>query len=238
MPRKMKQQPALPTAYMMMYMFFLLFEMFYVFLLWSSYGNPDGKFKNLYITVKNNINTYVAAGLIFLTISSFVFPGIGWLAFVITLWRVAEMCCTKNERFGDGLNYGWGRYYPDSATYFNEAEIERDPDGTRAAYSSAVGDTEDRYWLSKLAKYENRIADKLYDERWNAKLVYEKDGCGNGEWIIPKQRVNINTGCEDYLCNGGCNKCSIKEYGNIFEMMNTPRPLYTTSLLSKEMGSS
>jgi hypothetical protein len=200
MPQKNKKKMAITNAYIMMYMFFLLLEIIYIFLIWSSYGNPDGKFKNLYITVKNNINTYVAVGIIFLTISSLIIPGIGWLAFVLTLWRVAEMCCTKNERFGDSLNYGWLEYYQDSAKYFNEAEIERDPDGTRAAYSSAVGDTEDLYWLSKLSKNN-----KLYN---------------------------------DHMCDGRCDRCYIKNYGNIFEMMNTPRPLYTTSLLSKEMKSS
>ena len=202
MPNKIKKQNVLSNAYITFYMFFLLLEMIYIFLIWSSYGNPDGKFKNLYITLKNNINTYVAVGLIFLTISSFIFPGIGFLAFIVTLWRVAEMCCSKNERFSDFLNYRWLGYCPDSEKYFNEAEIERDPDGTRAAYSSAVGDTEDLYWLSKLSK--NNISSNLYN---------------------------------DHICDGSCNKC-LKEYGNIFEMMNTPRPLYTTSLLSKELRSS
>jgi hypothetical protein len=234
MSRKIKQQTTFPNAYMTLYMFFIVLEIFYVSLLVSPYANNDENLKKIYITVKNNINTYIMTGLIFLTISSFLFPGIGWSAFVITLWRVAEICCTKNERFGDGLNYSFGRYYPDSSIYFNEAEIERDLDGTRAAYSSAVGDTEDIYWLSKLAKYENKIADK----KWNEKLVYTKDGFWYNNYIIPKIKDKSVTERGDYLCDIGCNKCSIKEYGDIFEMMNTPRPLYTTSLLSKEIGSS
>jgi hypothetical protein len=238
MPRKNKQQTDFPNGYMTLYMFFVLLEIFYIFLLLSPYGKSDKNLKKIYITVKNNINTYIMIGLIFLTISSFVFPGIGWLAFVITLWRVAEMCCTKNEEFGDGLNYSFNRYYQDNSTYFNEAEIERNLDGTRAAYSSAVGDTEDIYWLSKLAKYKNQIANKSYNKKWNEKLVYVKDGCGCNNYIIPQIKENSITECGDYLCDSGCNKCSIKEYGNIFEMMNTPRPLYTTSLLSKEIGSS
>lgn len=142
------------------------------------------------------------------------------------------------EGFGDGLHYGWGRYYPDSATFFNQGHIQRDQDGTRAAYSSAVGDVKDNYWLSKLAEYENKIVHLPIHAIRRKKFVYEKDGCPWGEWIIPKLKDQSVISKRDYLCNGGCDRCSIQEYGNLFESYNRPRPLYTTSLLAKEMNSS
>lgn len=239
MPKRSKIKVGAPavTLWMMLYMGLSLLELFYIFMLWSSYGNPDGKLKEFYIHIKRNINNFVLFGLIGLVLLSFVFPGIGWMAFIVTLWRVAEMCCSQKEGFGDGLHYGWGRYYPDSATFFNQAIIEREQDGTRAAYSSAVGDNKDAYWIAQLADYENRIAHQPVRAMRRKKMVFEKDGCGNGQWIIPKIKDKAVTGCMDYLCDGGCRKCSIQKYGNLFETLNTPRPLYTTSLLAKEMDS-
>ena len=125
---------------------------------------------------------YIIISFTLLTLSSIIFPGVGWFTFIITLFIVVRIHCNENFK----LN----QYYPDRII-FDEAELERDLDGTRAAYSSAVGDTEDIYWIPKIAKYKNLIL----------------------------------------------NKNDIKEYGNIFDMINTPRPLYTTSLLSKEIGS-
>lgn len=178
--------------YMIIYIILLLLEIYYIYLIWSSYKNSDEKFNNLYCIIKNNIIVYIVISFILLTISSFVFPVIGWFAFIMTLFIVFKIHCDKNENFSNMLNYKSRLYCPDSITYFNEAEIERNLDGTRSAYSSAVGDIEDIYWLPKLLKYQN------------------------------KNIINYD---------------NIKEYGNIFEMINTPRPLYTTSLLSKEIGS-
>jgi len=235
MPRRVKPNMTISTVYMILYMGFAMLELFYAFLLWSSYGNTDGKLRDMYQNIKQHLNMFVSLAVVFLIIFSFFFPGVGWIAFIITLWRVADFCCGQQEGFGDGLNYGWGRYYPDSATFFNQAHIEREQDGTRSAYSSAVGDVADSYWLAQLADYENRIAHRPIQAMRHKVLVYEKDGCGYGKWIIPKLKDETVSGCGDYLCNGGCNKCTIQQYGNIFESLNTPRPLYTTSLLAKEM---
>ena len=237
MPKRVKPNMTISTVYMVLYMGFAILELFYVSLLWSSYGNTNGKLQNIYQSIKQNLNIFTTFGFILLIMLSFFFPGIGWLAFIVTLWRVADLCCNKRENFGDGLHYGWGRYYPDSATFFNQAQIEREQDGTRAAYSSAVGDTEDSYWLAQLADYENKNVHRSIYSMRNKNLVFEKDGCGYGNYIIPKIKDMTVAGCGEYLCNSGCNKCSIQKYGNIFELLNTPRPLYTTSLLAKEMNS-
>lgn len=232
----------IPTAYMILYMTFFILELFYIAFLWSSHGNSEGKMKNVYNLIKRNSKAYVFFGLIFLVFFSILFPGIGFLAFIITLWRVVDMCCNKIERFGDGLLYGWGRYYPDSATFFNQGHIQRDQDGTRSAYSSAyssaLGDVKDNYWLSKLAEYENKIVHLPIHAIRRKNFVYEKDGCGYGNWIIPKLRDMSVISKKDFLCNGGCNPCSIQQYGNFFEDFNKPRPLYTTSTLANDMGSS
>lgn len=240
----MSKKSLVPTAYMMLYITLFILELFYISLVWSSYGDPEGRFKNLYLSIKRNTKAYVFFGLIFLVFLSILFPGIGFLAFVITLWRVADMCCRKVEgfgdvieEFGDGLLYGWGRYYPDSATFFNQGHLQRDQDGTRAAYSSAVGDVKDRYWLAKLAEYENKIVHLPIHAMRRKEFVYEKDGCGYGKYIIPKLKDVSVVSRQDFLCNEGCDRCSIQQYGNFFEAFNRPRPLYTTSTLAKEVGS-
>lgn len=237
MPRRAKPKMSAPSKYAMVYTIFLILELIYVFLLWSPYGKPDGMLHDMYQRIRNNLNLFVAFNTIYIVVYSFIFPGIGWLAFIITLWRVADLCCNK-ENFGDGLHYGWGRYYPDCATFFNQAHLEREQDGTRAAYSSAVGDNEDSYWLSQLSDYENKNAHRTIHVMCRKKLVFEKNGCGYGKWIIPEIKDKSIAACGYYLCDGGCDKCKIQKYGNIFEMLNEPRPLYTTSLLAKEMNSS
>ncbi len=234
----MFKKSLVPTTYMMLYLSLFILELFYISLIWSSYCDSEGRFKNFYQLIKGNIKAYVFFGLIFLVFFSILFPGIGFLAFIITLGKVADMCCNKVEGFGDGLLYSWGRYYPDSATFFNQGHLQRDQDGTRAAYSSALGDVKDNYWLSKLAEYENKIAHLPIHAIRRKKFVYEKDGCGYGKWIIPKLKDVSVVSRQGFLCNEGCNRCSIQQYGNFFEDFNRPRPLYTTSTLAKEIGSS
>jgi len=225
------------TTYMMLYLTLFILELFYIALSWSSYGDPGGRFKNFYQSIKGNIKAYVFFGLLFLVFFSTLFPGIGFLAFIITLGKVADMCCRKGEGFGDGLLYGRGRYYPDRATFFNQGHLQRDHDGTRAAYSSALGDVKDSRWLSKLAEYENKIVHLPIHAARRKEFVYEKDGCGYGKYIIPKLKDVSVAGRQDFLCNRGCDRCSIQQYGNFFEAFNRPRPLYTTSTLANEVGS-
>ena len=269
--------------YGVLYTVLMLIELGYVFLAWSPYGESNGAFKKFYQYIKQNLNTYVVFGLILLVVLGIFFPGLGYLAFGVTLYRVSEMCCKEN--FGDGLNYGWGslsapglgggslsapgqgggRYYPDDATFFNQGHIRRDQDGTKASYSSAVGDSKDVLNMAKLAEFENRINRVSASAMKRKVLEFQKDGCGcgvatdqaggNGNWIIPQIKDLTVTGPEQHLCNGttltgpglgtgvvgttsgGCNMCDIKKYGSIFEEQIRPRPLYTTSLLSREMGS-
>ena len=236
MPKISKLGKSTIEPYHMIYIGLFLLEICYIILLLSPYGDHNGFLKEYYLKIKENLLIFVIVGILFLTIFTLPFIGVGWLAFIITLYRVANMCCNK-EDFGNGLLYGGGRYYPDSATFFNQGHLERNCDETRAGYSSAVGDVKDKYLLKKLAECENKIVHEPFQDIYQKKLVYEKDGCGYGNWIIPEIKDVSPTKCTDYLCNGGCNKCTIQQYGNIFEMLNKPRPLYSTSLLASEMGS-
>jgi hypothetical protein len=190
------------NLYLVTYLCFFLLELAYIFVILSSYGK-DGRFNSLYFKIKLNLNYFLVFGFVFLTFFTMIFPGIGWLAFMITLYKIADMCCKQKEMFEQELYYGWGRYYPESATIYNEAELERENDGTSAAYSSAERDVEDKYWLSKL--YPIR---KLF----------------KNELEIEPQPFIYNE------CRG-----DIETYGSIFESLNTPRPLFTTSTLAKEM---
>lgn len=106
-----------------------------------------------------------------------------YLFFLIML-IVTSFVSVTTEGFGDGLLYGWGRYYPDTARVFNLPLLERDGSG----YSSSVGDNKDAYRIKTLARLENRI-----------------------------------------------DSCNIQKYGNIFEQLIRPKPLYTTSLLAREL---
>lgn len=172
----------IPSIYASIYLILLLLEIVYIFLIWSKYGEPDGMFHKMYQFIRNNLSLYVMFNIVYLSMYSFIFPGIGWLAFTITLWRVADMCCNK-ENFSNISYNKIGPYYPycpNTETIFNHAYLERQKDGTEAGYSSAVGDTYKPY----------------------------------------------------------SHKCTLKQYADMFERLHRPRPLYTTSLLSKEMKSS
>ena len=35
-----------------------------------------------------------------------IFPGIGWLAFMITLYKIADMCCKQKEMFEQDCTMG------------------------------------------------------------------------------------------------------------------------------------
>ena len=186
-----KQKMLSASTYTIVYIVLFILELLYVSLLWSPYGKPDGMLHNMYQTIKNNLRLFVIFNIMYLAIYSFIFPGIGWLSFIVTLWRITNPCY-NNENFRNELHDGLGRYCPDYKTFFNEAHLEREQDGTRAAYSSAVGDNEDIYWL---ANHPKNI---------------------NARYPIHPMRM--------------------KKF--VFEMLNEPRSLYTTSLLAKEMKSS
>jgi hypothetical protein len=149
-----------------------------------------------------------------------IFPGIGWLFFIITLYKIAQIC-NQREEFGDGFYYAWSRYYPESATIYNEAELERE---NEASYSAADGDSKNRYWVSKLHP--------------NSELLFKRDECTYNNKFIPEILTNedeMEIEKKPFLCNSGCNRCDIKTYGSIFESWNTPRGLFTTSTMAKEM---
>jgi hypothetical protein len=149
------------------------------------------------------------------------FPGIGWLGFMITLYKIANFCCNQKEAFGDGFYYAWSRYYPESATIYNEAELERIND---ASYSAAEGDIKDIDWLSKLYP--------------NSELLFKRDNCTYNNQIIPEiltPEDELEIEQKPFISEDGCDRIDIKTYGSIFESLNTPRGLLTSSLLAKEM---
>jgi hypothetical protein len=221
MPKKSNSRAVFPNLYMVAYLCFFLLELAYVFLILSPYGDSNGRFNSFYVKIKQNLNYFLVFGFIFLTFFTMIFPGIGWLFFMITLYKIADFCCKQKEAFEQDLYYGWGRYYPESATIYNEAELERIND---ASYSAAEGDVEDIDWLSKL--YPNN------------ELLFKRDNCTYNNQIIPaimtpEDEMEIEQ--KPFISNNGCNRIDIKTYGSIFEDLNTPRGLLTSSLLAKEM---
>lgn len=122
------------------------------------------------------------------------------------------------EGFGDGLLYGWGRYYPDSAKYFNQPLILKDQDGSRAGYSNSLGGNCNAYNMMELSDLENRIAHYPISATKRKSMVC-KDVSGKIKDRCVKQ-------C-DY---------DIQKYGNVFEQLIKPQPLYTTTLLASELN--
>ena len=108
MPRRAKPKMYAPSKYAMVYTIFLILELIYVFLLWSPYGKPDGMFHDMYQRIRNNLNLFVAFSMIYIVVYSFIFPGIGLLAFIITLWRVADLCCKRKTLATDYIMVGVG----------------------------------------------------------------------------------------------------------------------------------
>lgn len=234
---KIPKKYRLPRSYVFVYLTLLFTEIMLVIFVLSPAGAPDGIMKKFYENIKSQLDFNIFIIITLLVIFSLFFPGIGWLLLVVLLWRIAESCCNDQiENFGDGLSYGWGRYYPDAATFYDQGLLERDQDGTRAAYSSAVGDVKDAFKIKQLSDYENKIAHRTADALQRKKIIYVKNDCGYGNWIIPVLKDSFITGKEKYSYNNGCS-IGIQEYGNVFEMLNKPRPLYTTSTLAKEVGS-
>ena len=167
--------------------------------------------------------------------------------FILFMLILISLSSVTNEEFGDGLLYGWGRYYPDNATFFNQALIQRDQDGTRAAYSSSLGDDKDAYRMMELSDLSNRIS---HLPIWAAKrkLMVSCDGC-NGDDYGGNNGNNDNNGNNGNNCSNKNNitgkmkdqcvapcKFDLQKYGSIFEELNRPKPLYTTSLLANELS--
>lgn len=225
--------------YIRTYIFLILVEFIFVIYAWSPYGGPNGRFKPFYQWIRKNLDWFVVTALISTAILSYWFPGFGYFALIVILYRVAEMCCQNTEGFGDGLLYGWGRYHPNYDTVFDQGCLERRQDGTRAAYSSALGDNTDFEWMAKLADYENTNVHRPLDQVKSKMVIFPKDGCSFGNWVIPK----IVDTCKVYRpknyaggCPVGCSKCSLKFAGSVLQDRIRPRGIYTTSLLAKESG--
>lgn len=161
-------------SYLITYFFFLITELLYCIFLVSSYGNTDGYLREMYLFIKQNLKLFVSFNLIYLIIYSFIFPGLGWISFVLTLWRIADICCKEKNK------ENFQTYCHKENTIFNQPLLEN-IDKSYSGYSSALGDDK----LQCLYSLENN-------------LVKNK---------------------------------------KIFEFLTKPRPLYTTSLLSKEMNS-
>ena len=94
------------NLYLVTYLCFFLLELAYIFVILSSYGK-DGRFNSLYFKIKLNLNYFLVFGFVFLTFFTMIFPGIGWLTFMITLYKIADMCCKQKEMFEPEVYYGW-----------------------------------------------------------------------------------------------------------------------------------
>jgi hypothetical protein len=226
-------------GYLMVYGFMLLVEMIYVLAIWTPYGRVDGNMRPWYQFIRRHLDVFVMTSIIVLVLYNLYFPGLGIWALTITLYRVAQMCCGPESRegFGDGLPYGWGTFHRDNATLLDPGLLEREQDNTRAAYSSALGDDEDRYWMSKLAELENNTWHRPISKVRRTVAIFPKDSCGWDNWVIPKLReVSFTPGKEVKSGMCGCEPCALSVAGSLFETRVQPRPLYTTSLLAKEMN--
>ena len=228
MPSKKANTKLFSNVYMLYltsYIILFLLEIIYLFLAWSPYGHPDGKLKPFYMYVKKHLTKFVVFSIIILFIFGMFYPGLGVFALIVTLYRVSEMCCGVKETFGDGLPYGWGTYHPDHETYLDQGLLERDEDQTKTGYSSAVGDVEDKYLMADVVNKDNK---KLF-------AVYSKGNNGYGNWIVPKLKyINSNKNRIDDYC--GSSKCDLSLAGEVWENYAKPRPLYTTSLMAKELN--
>lgn len=226
--------------YATVYITLMVAELFFIILMWSPYGDPDGAFAPLYNWVKKRLDGFVITMLFVLMILSYYFPGVGFFGLLILLYRVAEKCCGTLENFGDGLLYGWGRYHPDYKTVYDQGCLERTQDGTRAAYSSALGDNEDRRWMAKLADFENSNVHNDIGRVQKKVVLFPKADCDQGNWIIPKivDTCKIYTPTKNYVghpCPVGCGPCSLAFAGSVLQDRVRPRGLVTTSLLAKQV---
>ncbi len=143
--------------------------------------------------------------------------------FCLFILILSSLISVTKEGFGDGLLYGWGRYYPDKAIFFNQPLIEIDQNGTRAAYSSSLGDSKDPERIMELSDLENKIS------HFPIKAIKRK-------LMVTCDCNNTITGKMKDQCVGGNYNFDIQKYGNLFEELIRPKPLYTTSLLARELN--
>lgn len=223
--------------YVFLYMILLILELVYVIMVWTPYGRIDGNMRPWYNYVRQHLDTFVILSIIVIAMYNMMFPGLGIWALTITLYRVSQLCCgSTRENFGDGLPFAWGTYKSDDATMYDQGELEREQDGSRAAYSAALGDEEDRFRMTMLADLENTTYRHPIHRLRQAVAIFPKDGCGWDEWIVPKIReAKYYPGKRKLHGSCGCEPCDLSVYGSLFESRVKPRPLYTTSLIAKQM---
>ena len=222
MVKKIKGNTGL-GLYVFFYAILLIIEMVYVVMVWTPYGRVDGNMRSWYTYVRQHLDTFVILSIVVIALYNTVFPGLGIWALTITLYRVSQLCCgPTKEMFGDGIPFAWGSYEPDNATLFDQGELERN---NGASHSSALHDNENGH--RSIRRLRNMVA------------VFPKDGCGWDNWIIPKIReVKYYHGKKRYDGYCGCESCKLSVYGSLFQTMVSPRPLYTTSLIAKQMKES
>lgn len=147
----------------------------------------------------------------------------------------------RKEGFGDGLLYGWGRYNPSYDTQYDQGCIERRQDGTRAAYSSALGDGDDFRRMAKLADFENTTVRHGVRDEMGKVVLFPETGCNEGSWVIPKiVDVCKTRGPQNIYepCPVSCSRCSLAYAGSVMQDQVRPRGIYTTSLLAGQMAES
>ena len=205
--------------YHKIYLTLVLLELLLIFLLWSPYGSTDGAFQSFYSYVRTHLNGFIITSILLLTLSSFFFPGLGWMALIVTLYRVASLC--SRENFGDGLPYGWGTFQRDDQTYLDQGLLQRE---TRTGFSSAVGDQEDQYWLASYTTVANQNLPYL-------DFIWKKKECNEPTFLQPEMKEAMIHYPPEQLCENS----QLTLSKTLYDAQTAPRPLYTTSLLSDQM---
>lgn len=208
------------------YLTLILLEIFYIFLAWSPYGSTDGAFYPFYSYVRSNLNGFIITSILLLTLISFIFPGVGWMALIVTLYRVASLCCQK-EHFGDGLPYGWGTFQRDDQTYLDQGLLQRETDQTRTGFSSAVGDQEDQGWLASYTTVANQHLPYL-------DFIWKKKECNEPTFLQPEMKEAMIHYPPQQLSENS----QLTLSKTLYDAQTAPRPLYTTSLLSDQLKTS
>ena len=174
----------------------------------------------------NNINIFLWMIFLFVYYYSIIVQDISifQILYIIPffIFYVEYNYCTKKiskENFKDSLDYIWGKYELDD-------NILNKDDEDRVNYSIARGNNNIN--TIKKSDLENTTIYLTAKKMFNKNMVFTKDSCGYGNWILPKIVDKDNPLYKNtYLCNNGCSRCDITTYGTYTD--KTPRPLYTTS---------